>query len=118
MSFSYEDADRIVKEQELKKFTDDDLLLELRRRKRLARVEADHVISGMHREFGHEPPRDYILPRMMREAGYEVGTRLLRGEFKIPGMKEEEGYFDDRPRYLGKKDFRYFIPFNFVVEKP
>lgn len=111
-----------VKEHLLSQLTDEDLLLELRRRKRLARVQAEYVLEGWRRYLGNEPPKEYILPQLMKQMAHEIGVHLATGHTKIPGMKIEEGYFEipGRPRMkeYHTKDLRYYIPFNFVVEKP
>jgi hypothetical protein len=110
------------KEHLLSKLSDEDLLLELRRRKRLARVQTEYVLEGWRRYLGYEPPREYIISKLMKEAGHEVGRQILSHGVKLTGMKIEEGYFEipGRPRMRDyhTKDLRYFIPFNFVVEKP
>ena len=110
------------KEHLLSKLTDEDLLLELRRRKRLARVQSEYVIEGWRRHLGDEPPKEYMLSQLMKQMAYEISSHLATGHTKIPGMKIEEGYFEvpGRPS-MGEyhtKDLRYYIPFNFVVEKP
>lgn len=110
------------KEHLLSKLSDEDLLLELRRRKRLARVQAEWVVDGWRRHLGDDPPKEYILPQLMKQMAHEIGVHLATGHTKIPGMKIEEGYFEspERPRMreYHTKDLRYYIPFNFVVEKP
>lgn len=111
-----------VKEHLLSQLTDEDLLLELRRRKRLARVQAEWVIDGWRRAMDAAPPKEYILPQLMKQMAHEIGVHLATGHTKIPGMKIEEGHFETpgRPRMeeYHTKDLRYYIPFNFVVEKP
>lgn len=110
------------KEHLLSKLSDEDLLLELRRRKRLARVQSEYVIEGWRRHLGDETPKEYILTQLMKQMAHEIGVHLATGHTKIPGMKIEEGHFEipERPRMgdYHTKDLRYYIPFNFVVEKP
>lgn len=110
------------KEELLSRLTDDDLLLELRRRKRLARIQAERVIEGWRINYGHCPPKEYILTELMKQMAYDIGMRISVGEIKVPGMKIEEGHFEipgmPRREQSTRKDLRYFIPFNFVVEKP
>lgn len=117
MSISHDQALQIVVEIELRKFSDDDLLLELRRRGRFARVETSHTIEGWRLAFGSAPPREYILKSLFKELGVVISERVIPGQVKIPGMKEEKGFFTDRPRYSGHQDLRYTIPLNFVVDK-
>ena len=111
-----------VKEHLLSQLTDEDLLLELRRRKRLARVQAEWVIDGWRRAIDAAPPKEYILPQLMKQMAHEIGVHLATGHTKIPGMKIEEGHFETpgitRMEQYHTKDLRYYIPFNFVVEKP
>lgn len=110
------------KEKLLGQLSDEDLLLELRRRKRIGRVQVEQVIEGYRREFGSEPPREYMISQLMKEAGHEVGRQILSHGVKIPGMKIEEGHFEipgmPSMREYHTKDLRYYIPLNFVVEKP
>jgi len=110
------------KEELLSRLTDDDLLLELRRRKRLARIQTERVIEGWRIDYGNFPPKEYILIEMMKQMAYDIGMRISVGEIKVPGMKIEEGRFEipGKPRMDGDyttPDLRYRIPFNFVVEK-
>ena len=110
------------KEKLLGQLSDEDLLLELRRRKRLARLQAEYIVEGWRREYNAVPPKEYILPQLMKQIAHEIGVHLSTGHTKVPGMKIEEGHFEipERPRMgdYHTKDLRYFIPFNFVVEKP
>lgn len=111
-----------VKENLLSQLTDEDLLLELRRRKRLARVQAEYIVEGWRRVMGDAAPKEYILPQLMKQIAHEIGVHLSTGHTKIPGMKIEEGHFEipgrSHMRDYHTKDLRYYIPFNFVVEKP
>lgn len=111
------------KDHALKSFSDNDLLLELRRRGRLQRIVQEQVIEGWRRAHGAVPPQDYIITRLMRDAGYAIGAHLSAGSLKVPGMKIEEGRFEipGMRRMDGDyhtPDLRYRIPFNFVVDKP
>ena len=111
------------KDQKLRSLSDNDLLLELRRRGRLQRIVQEQVIEGWRRAHGAVSPQDYIITRLMRDAGYAIGAHLSAGSLKVPGMKIEEGRFEipGMRRMDGDyhtPDLRYRIPFNFVVEKP
>lgn len=109
------------KEELLRRLTDEDLLLELRRRKRLARVQSEWVLEGWRIDHGATPPQNYILDSLMKGMAYEIAHGLSSGRTKLPGMKIERGRFESplRPRLESSAlDVRYFIPFNFVVEKP
>jgi hypothetical protein len=106
----------------LQSFSDNDLLLELRRRKRLARTQAEWVVEGWRIDRGAAPPAHYVIESLLRGTTHEIAARLSSGQEKLPGMKIERGRFDmpGRPRIdiSSTPDVRYYIPFNFVVEKP
>jgi hypothetical protein len=110
------------KEKLLGQLSDEDLLLELRRRKRLAHLQVEYIVEGWRRVMGDAAPKEYILPQLMKQIAHEIGVNLSTEHTKIPGMKIEEGHFEipgmPRMREYHTKDLRYFIPFNFVVEKP
>ena len=113
MSISYEQARAIVVEADLQKFNDDELLLELRRRKRFARIQYTGFIPRyITKAEGVNAPDDYVFPRMFSELGRELARKYLGGELPLPGMKRErenETHFT----YLEK----FTIPMNIVVEK-
>jgi hypothetical protein len=109
------------KEELLRRLTDEDLLLELRRRKRLARVQSEWVLEGWRIDHDAAPPQSYILDDLMKNIAYGISRDISSGRTKLPGMKIESGRFESpfgpRPE-SSALDIRYFIPFNFVVEKP
>ena len=113
MSISYEESRQIVVEAELRRFSDEDLLLELRRRKRFARIQYSCVIPRhITKAEGVNAPDDYVFQRMFSELGRELASKYLGGELPLPGMKRErenETHFT----YLEK----FTIPMNIVVEK-
>lgn len=115
-------ADNQLKSQELKKFSDEDLLLELRLRKRLVRTQAEWVVEGWRIDHDSAPPKEYIIDSLMKAMAYEISRNISGGQTKLPGMKIERGRFEmpERPRIdlSFTPDIRYYIPFNFVVEKP
>ena len=72
-----------VKEHLLSQLTDEDLLLELRRRKRLARLQAEYIVEGWRREYNAVPPKEYILPQLMKQIAHEIGVSLLQDTRKF-----------------------------------
>ena len=96
-------------------FTDEELLLELRRRGRLKTLMGEFVQEGCREE--HCPPEEYILRRLCRDIGDQIGIEVAAKKFQLIGQKREEGHFIPGPytsRHLG---VRYTVPFNFVVDK-
>lgn len=113
MSISYDEARQIIVEAELKKFTDDELLLELRRRKRFARIQYSCIVPRYITEAeGVNAPDEYVFPRMFSELGRELARSYLVGELPLPGMKRERE--NVTPFSYNE---RFIIPMNIVVEK-
>lgn len=96
-------------------FTDEELLLELRRRGRLKRLEGQFIQEGWRKEHG--PPEEYILRRLCRDIGDQIGIEVAAKKFQLIGQKREEGHFLPGPYTSRHLDVRYRIPFNFVVDK-
>jgi hypothetical protein len=68
----------------LKQFTDDELLLELRQRGRLARLEVNHKEKMAH--LRNIPP-SYIWERMWRDAAAEANYAHGQGRYVPSGSK-------------------------------
>jgi hypothetical protein len=101
----------------LRQFTDEELLMELRHRNRLKRIEADHIIEGWRIDHKAVPPDEYIKIRLAQEVGRKIGDSVVRKDIKIPGDRVEEGFFTDFPeRSDWRKDKKFVFPLNFVVE--
>lgn len=102
--------------EKLKEFSDEDLLLELRYRNRLKRVVRDQIVPAHLAERPDGPPDDYMISRLGREIGYEIGQRLAAGEFKVPGHRIERGQFLGGYYPYKEQDKKFILPLNFVVE--
>lgn len=103
--------------EKLAQFTDEELLLELRHRKRLMRLEADYVIEGWRLRMGEGAfqPDEYIQINLAKCIGEKIGHSILAGKFKVPGQRVERGSFTMFPDY-GERDKKFIFPLNFVVE--
>lgn len=106
-----------AKAAEFERFTDEELLLEIRRRGRIYRIVAEHVNPGFLIRFGNAPPDDYIWSRLGREIGYQIGDRVAAGLLKLPGVRTEMGFFSESgdDTYI-HKDKKFILPLNFIVE--
>lgn len=105
--------------EKLREFTDEELLMELRRRNRLKRVESNHIIEGWRLALGPNanPPDEYLRIRLAEQVGRRIGEAVVSRTFKIPGDRVEEGFFTEYPeRSNFRKDKRFIFPLNFVVE--
>lgn len=100
--------------KKLKELTDEELLMELRRRGRLRRVVVEQIIPGFRVHMSSCPPDEYMISKMAQEVGYEIGQKLLAGRFKIPGNRIERGKFINNPDIY--QDKKFILPLNFVVE--
>lgn len=102
--------------EELMKFSDEALLLELRRRGRFQRIEASHINQGFRLRLDppQVPPPDYVWPMLGKEVGYEIGKAFAAKRLKIPGAKTEMGHFQEFSSFY--EDERYVLPINFVVD--
>lgn len=96
-------------------FTDEELLMELRHRGRLKRLEGQFIQEGWRKESG--PPEEYIFRRMCREIGDEIGLNVAAKKLKLPGQKVEQGHFLPGPYTSRHLDIKYRVVLNFVVEK-
>lgn len=110
-----QESRRLQVQQELRRFSDEDLLLELRRRKRFMRLEYNAVVPRRISRTCDDlnAPDSYVYPRLFREMGWEISQKYLMGDLKIPGMKREK----ENETPFGY-DERFIIPLNIVVEKP
>ena len=68
----------------LKQFTDDELLLELRQRGRLARLEVNHKEPMAHLR---NVPAPYVWGKMLAQAATEVALALVNGRYVPSGSK-------------------------------
>lgn len=113
MSISYDETRQIIVEAELRRFSDEDLLLELRRRKRFARIQYSCVIPRhITKAEGVNAPDEYVFPRMFSELGRELARSYLGGQLPLPGMKREH---ENVTPFSYNEHF--VIPMNIVVEK-
>lgn len=100
---------------EFERFTDEDLLIELRRRGRTERIVTEHVNPGHLVHYGNAPPDDYVWSLLGREIGYQIGNRIAGGLLRVPGQRTQMGFFSSQ---LGEihKDKKFILPLNFIVE--
>lgn len=102
----------------LAEFTDGDLLLELRRRKRFARIDSEFIIEGWRREVTHSPPREYVYERLCREIGHQINARLMTGDIDLPGRIEKEMPWTSGQFPSKMKSLQYRLPVNLVIMNP
>lgn len=98
-------------------YTNDELLLEVRRRGLLGRVEARTVVPGRYVQDGF-PPIEQLRDTYERLASELVQQHNLG---KSPrGAKVEEGYFNEEGRsFMGMpKDRKMTIALNYILEDP
>lgn len=98
----------------LQPFTDLQLLLELRRRKRLGRVVATTIIPGYTLERGNDVPVEYQMHQTFKQAAHNAAEAWLKGTVPT-GAKIERGHFEDRPRGHEALDRRVLLPLNYVI---
>lgn len=96
----------------LDQLTDDDLLNELRSRKRLFRLEAETIAPESAVRSGY-PLTEQIL-NTFRQIGHEVGRRASAG-LPVPGCKEDSVKGDGVTRSPYETGRRYTAVLNFVV---
>lgn len=105
------EAKRIRLEQD---YTNDDLLLEVRRRGLLARVDYHTIVPGRIVQDG------YPAESQLRETYQGLANEMVKMHAfnKAPrGAKVEEGYFLEGRSFLGyPKDRKMTIALNYVVE--
>lgn len=103
--------------EKLAQFTDEELLLELRHRERLKRIEADYIIEGWRLRMGEGafPPDEYIQINLAKCIGEKIGHGILAGKFKVPGQRVERGGFQMFTDPV-EPDKKFILPLNFVVE--
>jgi hypothetical protein len=92
-------------------YTDTELLLELRRRGRLNRVEAFTVAPGYSVSNGY--PLEHQMSGTFRELGHELCKAHLAGR-KLTGFKVEHGDFG-RFGNSGTPDRKITVPCNYVI---
>ena len=110
MGAEYDPGQRV-----LSQFSDVELLLELRRRKRLGRVTAEAVVPG------DAVAQGYPLDAQLRKAYDRIGNELNRQhqpDRQPPGCKLETGSF--QPYFSGRfgsetKDRKVTLVLNYVV---
>jgi hypothetical protein len=104
-----------TKSTDFERFTDEELLLEIRRRGRTMRIVTEHITPGYQMRFGEAPPDEYIWPRLGRDIGYQIGERIAAKLLKIPGQRTEMGFFSPQFGEI-HKDKKFILPLNFIVE--
>lgn len=92
--------------------TNEELLMEVRRRDLLGRVDAHEIIPGWRIAMGSHPPDDYVFTRLGRLLGEKISV------WKLPGKKIQEGHFLDPVHPYHTKDRKLTLVFNFVKENP
>jgi len=107
---------QFLKNRELGKFSDEDLLMELRHRDRIKHLCATYVEAGWRIRYGSHPPDEYVQRNLGSELGRAIADNVLMGKIKIPGFRIEEGYFLPNSEYEVGKDKKFTFPLNFVVE--
>lgn len=120
---SFEDTPGTVPEPEMtpaqaamKQLSDDDLLLELRRRGVLVRVTANTIVPGRIVQQGY--PMEEQIRKTYQVLGDELAKYHAMG-LHPRGCKWSEGFFDPMGRsFLGApKDRQLELVFNYVKEK-
>ncbi len=102
-----------IPEDKFKRFTDVELLLELRRRGVLGRVDAHVIVPAYAVDDG------YPIEHQMREAYRKLGDELYRVHLPHsmpPGSKVERGRFDGFMQSSREKDRKVTIVINYVRE--
>lgn len=97
-------------------YTDEELLLELRRRGRIARVDAHTITPGRYVSEGF--PMEEQVRDTYRQAAQTLAELHLLGKHG-PGCKWEEGHFEGTSRtFIGSpKDRKLTVVVNYIVEK-
>lgn len=99
--------------EKFKVFSDDDLLLELRRRGRIGRVDYHTIAPSYAVQAG------YPLEEQLIETYRHLGNALLRKAHPMPGFKNENGNFLDAfPYPASAKDRKVTVVLNFILDKP
>lgn len=91
---NYQDVEKL--EADLRRFSDVDLLLELRRRGRFGRVEAHTIVPGRY-IYDEKPELSYPLDRQISDAYRNIGEELNKAhkhDRQPPGCKVERGRFE------------------------
>lgn len=83
----------------LRTLSDNDLLLELRLRGRLGRVERKMVIGGHHANAGY--PEDRQVVQTFQSLGFQLGEQQAREGISLPGCSVKFGHYNDGPKYDG-----------------
>lgn len=95
-------------------YSDDELLIELRRRGRIARVECENIAPKRYIAAGM--PLDYQIERAWREIAQEA-ARLHIGGRKPTGVKVETVQGDNISMPPSEKGRRVRFAVNYVVDK-
>jgi hypothetical protein len=94
--------------------SDEDLLIELRNRKRIGRVVGESVAPARYVEMGM--PEIIQVEDVFKNVGREL-FRLYHWEGqRMPGLKIERGYFEHLGDPLGR-DRRVRVVFNYIKDR-
>lgn len=103
-----------MREELLQTFSDEDLLLELRRRGRLARVDVENIVPDRYLKDGM--PVDYQIDRAWREFAHEAARLHING-LAPTGAKVENVRGDNKtvPAFETGRRVRFAV--NYVVDR-
>lgn len=108
------DSDDQEKHELLQRLTDDDLLIALRRRGRLMRIEAQKVIPRRYIE-DIDNFDSFLIQKTFLEIGHKLAELAHKRPF--PGCKKENVVGDGKIYPSCESGVRYTGVLNFVVEK-
>lgn len=97
----------------LEQFSDLELLLELRKRKRLGRVTAEETVPGRYVDQGY--PLDGQIHEAYKRIAWEL-NKAHQPDRQPPGCKLETGRFMNGGPFLGEpRDRKVTLVLNYVV---